>query len=122
MARLARVSPESARRFPEVDRAQRLWYQMGLQQLGAVQMVPTHTGLIIANLYAQEDWQRQPGRINADYEALAQCLTTLLEELSPGAVLGMPRIGSGLGGGDWNVIERIIERVFVERTVYVYVL
>ena len=118
----AGIAREIARRFPEVDHAQRLWYQVGRQQLGAVQMVRTHTGLLIANLYAQEDWRRQPGRINTDYEALTRCLTTMHEVLSPDDVLGMPKIGAGLGGGDWNVIETIMERVFVERTVYVYVL
>lgn len=118
----AGIAREIARRFPEVDRAQRLWYQEGRQRLGTVQTVRTHTGLVIANLYAQEDWVRRPNRINTDYSALEQCLATLRDGMTAEDVLGMPKIGAGLGGGDWNVIEQLIERIFQDRTVYVYVL
>jgi len=118
----AGIAREVARRFPEVDRAQREWYRAGKQQLGIVQLLKTHTGLVIANLYAQDGWRRVLGRPNTDYDALGQCLATLRDGLSAQDVLGMPKIGAGLGGGDWAVIETIIEDVFRERTVYVYVL
>ena len=118
----AGIAREIARRFPEVDRAQRLWYQEGRQRLGAVQTVRTHSGLVIANLYAQDDWVHRPGWINTDYAALEHCLEALRDGMAAEDVLGMPKIGAGLGGGDWNVIEQIIEQVFQDRTLYVYVL
>jgi O-acetyl-ADP-ribose deacetylase (regulator of RNase III) len=36
--------------------------------------------------------------------------------------IGMPKIGAGLGGGDWKVIEAIINSRFPDREIYVYTL
>lgn len=33
---------------------------------------------------------------------------------------GLPLIGCGLAGGDWNVVEKIIENIFDDMTVIVY--
>lgn len=33
----------------------------------------------------------------------------------------MPKIGSGLAGGDWLKIEKIINKIFVDENVYVYI-
>lgn len=32
----------------------------------------------------------------------------------------MPRIGCGLAGGDWSIVEKILNNVFDDRTIYVY--
>jgi len=36
--------------------------------------------------------------------------------------IGIPKIGSGLGGGDWDIIENIVNKVFVDTDIYVYIL
>ena len=36
--------------------------------------------------------------------------------------IGIPKIGAGLAGGDWNVIEAIFKEVFTDINIYVYVL
>ncbi len=36
------------------------------------------------------------------------------------ATVGMPRIGCGLAGGDWAVVEKILNRIFGPRLIYVY--
>ncbi len=33
----------------------------------------------------------------------------LIKEKFTGKFIGMPKLGAGLAGGDWNIIEKIIE-------------
>lgn len=33
----------------------------------------------------------------------------------------MPKIGCGLAGGDWNVVEKIIKNTFIKEEIEVYV-
>jgi hypothetical protein len=37
-------------------------------------------------------------------------------------VLGMPKIGAGLGGGEWGIISNIIDRVFEDTPVQIWCL
>ena len=60
----------------------------------------------IVNAYTQYNYGR--GRVQTDYEAIRQCLEWAVEKFR-GKRIGLPKIGSGLGGGDWNIIQKIIE-------------
>lgn len=107
--------------YPEVNMAQRKMYEDGLQRLGATQFINVNDGkLTIANLYAQKGTRIFPGQRLTDYDALRQCLNTLRQNMSDSNKLGMPKIGSGLGGGYWRVISGIIEDIFKGMTVFVY--
>jgi len=44
-----------------------------------------------------------------DYEALTLCMRKINHNYK-GKKIGLPKIGAGLAGGDWNVIAKIIER------------
>jgi len=44
-----------------------------------------------------------------DYEALTLCMRKINHQFK-GKHIGLPKIGAGLAGGDWNRIEKIIER------------
>lgn len=63
--------------------------------------------LIVFNLYTQYHYGM--GKANIDYRALAQCMEKLSIDY-PNLIIGMPKIGAGLAGGDWSKIEPIIER------------
>jgi O-acetyl-ADP-ribose deacetylase (regulator of RNase III) len=43
-----------------------------------------------------------------DYEAFTICIRKM-NKIFKDKPIGMPKIGSGLAGGDWNVIEKIIQ-------------
>jgi O-acetyl-ADP-ribose deacetylase (regulator of RNase III) len=80
---------------------------------------------IVGNMITQEHWHPRysiNGR-NTDYEAVRQCLrkvtdfviqtqtgTIEIPGITPITEVAMPKIGSGLGGGDWNIIADIIEK------------
>lgn len=42
-----------------------------------------------------------------DYEALTMCMRKI-NHIFKGKRIGLPKIGSGLAGGDWNIIKEII--------------
>jgi len=53
------------------------------------------------------------------YKALKKALIKVNEEFPEGTI-GMPKIGCGLGGGDWNTVSKIIEEAFPDRQVTIY--
>lgn len=60
---------------------------------------------IVVNAYAQFGYGA--GKRRTDYEAL-RIILRKLNSAFPGARMGMPKIGCGLAGGDWTVVQKII--------------
>lgn len=60
----------------------------------------------IVNMYTQ--YQPSATTRPLDYEALTLCLRKM-NIVFKGKCIGLPRIGSGLAGGEWTRIEKIIE-------------
>ena len=91
-------------------------------KLGDVQFVPAN-GKVIVNAVTQNLYGKDGGRY-VDYEAVAGCMYTINRELklSGETHIAMPQIGAGLGGGDWRVIESIIESEMTDVQPVVYVL
>lgn len=68
--------------------------------------------LYVVNSYTQYHWgkNRKGGIKNPiDYEALTLCMRKINSQFKEKHI-GLPKIGAGLAGGDWNKIERIIEK------------
>jgi O-acetyl-ADP-ribose deacetylase (regulator of RNase III) len=80
---------------------------------------------MIYNLYGQYNYGYD-AKGYTSYEKLSQALQAMKEDLDTGAIeyrVGFPKIGAGLGGGDWDTIEEIIDQVFGdEYDVTIYVL
>ncbi|MFM7008273.1 MAG: macro domain-containing protein [Betaproteobacteria bacterium] len=82
---------------------------------------------VIVNAITQLDMGPPPTRW-VSYDAVDDCMAALANDLEAsfehglGAAIAMPMIGAGLGGGDWKVIEAIIERRLKDFAVTVYVL
>lgn len=68
--------------------------------------------IIVANCYTQYyHLYNHPKGIRTrcvDYSALALCMSKLNQEFS-GMSIALPRIGCGLGNGDWEVVREIYE-------------
>lgn len=89
--------------------------------LGHVDILSVEDDIFVANMIAQEGIGLNKDTVPPiRYEALAQTLykvNGVAEKMN--ASIHMPRIGAGLAGGDWIVIEKIIEtNVHVPVTVY----
>src|SRR5215207_8652603 len=62
-------------------------------------------GVIVVNAYTQFDWRGKGTKV--DYDAIRSCMRWVKAQFG-GRRIGLPKIGAGLGGGDWPTIERII--------------
>lgn len=92
----------------------------GKQALGVVQFVDVGERVVIANMVSQNGFAFFPGHKVVDYDHLEECLKQVDKKANLiGASVHMPRIGCGLGGGNWSVVEDIIERSMTT-DVYVY--
>ncbi len=76
--------------------------------------------LTIVNAYTQyKFWGEDTRRV--DYEAVANVFALIKRDF-PGKRIGYPMIGAGLAGGNWKIIEMIIndEMVGMDHTLVVY--
>ena len=67
--------------------------------------------LIVVNSYTQYRYGRNHAdgdKTPVDYEAILMCMRKINNNFR-GKTIGLPMIGAGLAGGDWNRIEKIIE-------------
>ena len=89
---------------------------MGMSPLGYVSFwspteLITADSLLIANCITQNLFGRN-GSKYVSYDAIHTCFTTLERiAVTTDMTINIPRIGAGLGGGDWNVIEAVITSV-----------
>ena len=59
--------------------------------------------LVVVNAYTQFH-----GGANVDYDAVRSCFLEVKRKFS-GKRIGYPKIGAGIGGGDWDILSRIID-------------
>jgi O-acetyl-ADP-ribose deacetylase (regulator of RNase III) len=88
--------------------------------LGSIVVSVQDDGKVIHNAITQKDYGRDPSRVYVSYWAIAEVFRKInqwgIKEIA------MPKIGSGLANGDWNVIEAIIENTMIDTKPFVYVL
>jgi O-acetyl-ADP-ribose deacetylase (regulator of RNase III) len=110
------VAGQIARRFPEVRNAYKNKYQKEGFELGEIQVVPLWKPLtktkIIVNLITQASYGKQG--IHVSYDACYLAFRTLLRYCQMHMNdLALPKIGSGLGGGRWELVEKELEKALV---------
>ena len=119
-----------SKRWPEPEAAYRGWFENDKRQahsgpqnstfeLGRVQFVSVGPDTIVVNMLAQDGYVGPNNPVAVDYAALRDCLAQVSAEIVFDIAIGdhdavelhMPRIGCGLAGGDWNMVEDIVEEV-----------
>jgi O-acetyl-ADP-ribose deacetylase (regulator of RNase III) len=104
----AGIAPQIKHKFPEAYEADCKTNKGDEAKLGTISFTENTTPIVV-NLYGQFDYTgRRSGKMDLDYDALRLALREMKEKFS-GKTIGLPMIGSGLAGGDWEIIERIIE-------------
>lgn len=95
------------KRYPKAKEA----YLKADLSLGEVQFVQVDEKVIVANMVAQKGIIAPDNPHPIDYDALDQCLEKVFQKAHElGYDVQMPKIGVGLAGGDWTVIEKIIQK------------
>ena len=103
----AGIAPQIKAKFPEAFLVDCTTQRGDESKLGTITFTENTTPIVV-NLYGQYDYTgRRHGEMDLDYDALRSALRAMKEEFS-GLLFGLPKIGSGLAGGDWDVIESII--------------
>ena len=83
--------------------------------LGCTYSTCVEEDLYVVNAITQEFYGRSKGRY-VDYYLIESCFRELVKEFEFDKVFGYsvrvhyPKIGAGLAGGDWNIIEVIIDK------------
>ena len=123
----AGIAKQIARKYPQVLEADKQTKRGDPAKLGTFSksVVPYRD---IYNLYTQFTYG--VGENHLDLDALERSLTAMLIdveatekklELERGDFdIAIPMIGCGLAGGNWNDVEAILQRVFRDRTIFVY--
>jgi hypothetical protein len=76
----------------------------------------------VANMIGHQGYRPSLGDPPVRYQAIETALGTLGEKaLGLGATVHMPRIGCGLAGGRWELIEPLIKEGLIRRGVAVMV-
>jgi len=96
----------------------------GKEFLGRIDDIPVdeeRNGKIVVNCFTQQFFGND-GKCYLSYEALEDCMIELRELCIHLGVkeVAMPKIGAGLAGGNWAIIENIINEVLKDIDVYVY--
>lgn len=84
-------------------------YRKNTLSLGNIQVVTINPSLFIVNMAAQRTWGRRG--VHTNYQALESTLKHLTQLL---LTLPLPiylpyKLGSGLAGGDWSIVYKLIE-------------
>lgn len=74
----------------------------------------------VVNLFAQQTYGYDDNRYTS-YDAFWMCLHDLKLQIPENATIAFPyKIGCGLGGANWEVIEKMIDVVFKDYGVFIY--
>ena len=105
----AGIAKQIREQFPNAFYADSLMTQSGDEsKLGTCTyaICPTRYGkVIVVNAYTQYSWKRGPnGEPPVDYDAVRKCFKWIAKHLGHYDI-GIPMIGAGLAGGNWDIIE-----------------
>lgn len=100
----AGIAKQMKESFPFAHSADYITNKGDKSKLGTYISTKEH-GIIVINAYTQYNYGRG---LQADYDAIRSIMKQLKLSFH-GRRIGMPLIGAGHAGGDWEVISKIIE-------------
>ena len=115
------------KRYPLAKKSYLTYVRDNNVRLGDVDEVKVDDNLYVENLFGQNFLRKGPnGEIPCNYDAIQMGFLRIMinwHDKKEKYSIHMPRIGCGLAGGDWKVIEYIIKETFIRMAkvdVYVY--
>lgn len=100
-------------------------YSREKYQLGTVDTIKVNDNLFVFHMCGQNGiWRAGPRKCFVVYEQLQQCMETVkLHYDNLGLTkLMCPKFGAGLAGGDWSTIEDMINTIWSDLNVEIWVL
>lgn len=117
------IAKQIRQEFPEAYDADLASVRGSFAKLGgytyALHPINDYKFLVIFNLYGQYVYGYD-GKRYVEYDALAKCFRSLSRLVSTTEKIGMPKLGCGLAGGDWEVVEPLINLYLQDHNVIIY--
>lgn len=104
----AGIAPQIKAKFPEAFVVDCETVKGDKDKLGTITYTKIQDEPVVVNIYSQYGFARQHGEVALDYDALRKGLRAMKQKFS-GKTFGLPKLGAGLAGGSWEIIEKIIE-------------
>jgi len=115
----AGIAKEIKIKYPQAFAADKATIYGDINKLGTYSRATiTEIPLDIINCYTQHKFGTD--KVHVDYDAIIKVMTKIKNDYSPAIRIGFPRIGCGLAGGDWDIVYSILDRVFDDRFVWIY--
>lgn len=105
--------------------------QLGYTQfITAISNKKTNSKLIFCNMIAQNGTISKTNQRPINYAALVRCMIEIKKTVDNyqslndynGVQIHAPKFGSGLAGGNWSFIEKLIEDIWYNIPTYIYLL
>lgn len=107
-----------SKRWQEPEKRYKKWIRMAPNaMLGGIDIVKVEEDIFIVNLLGQDGIYPKNGVPPIRYDAIRKGLHQLYLLVRHEGAVHMPRMGSGLAGGSWPVIEKIINEELVDKGV-----
>lgn len=112
-----------SKRWKAPEMAYREWHKTQADfYLGNIQLIQVKEEIFVANMIAQRGVGMKNNQPPIDYKAVELCLSNLVEHAQTiQASIHMPRIGCGLAGGKWEMIEPIIQKTLLANDIETFV-
>lgn len=113
-----------SKKWKEPENQYREWYKSKINfELGEIQFVKVDEDIWVANLIGQHKINKDKnGNAPIRYDSIEEGLKKVASfALQQNANVNMPRIGCGLAGGKWELIEPIISKTLLENNIEVNV-
>lgn len=105
---MAGFARQVAAAWPEAEYVDKMTVRGKISKLGTITTAwNERDGIIVVNAYTQFNYGRNGVLVN--YEAVRKCFWQVAAVFRDKRI-AYPRIGAGLGGGDWDTISKIIDR------------
>jgi O-acetyl-ADP-ribose deacetylase (regulator of RNase III) len=98
--------------YPQVYEADLATPYGDKSKLGTFSYCVINDKLTIVNCYTQYRYGMEKQQI--DLKAVSDCITSVCNFFDKGYIV-LPRIGAGLGGGNWNEIKEVINTALKDR-------
>ena len=112
-------------KLPEIQ--YRKWFENGNHhlatgpfELGEIQNVPVEEGIVVCNMIGQHGIFSNNNSKPIRYNAINSCLrklSLLVQKDEDKYSVHAPRFGAGLAGGEWPLIEKLIEVHLTEKDI-----
>jgi len=104
----AGIAPQIKAKYPEAYAVDCATNKGDINKLGTISFTEKTTPIVV-NLYGMYDFKKKhQDEVMVKYDALRSAIKLMKEKFS-GKTFGFNRMGSGLAGGSWEIIEKIIE-------------